>query len=73
MRVDKPEWVSHEGQSLLSVDVHPDGSREIRSFVPHARLCMHPSAGHAIPIELSEYCAKKINEFHSDVGDGTVR
>ena len=27
MRVDKPEWVSHEGQSLLSVDVHPDGSR----------------------------------------------
>lgn len=27
MRILKPNWVSHEGRPLFSVDIHPDGSR----------------------------------------------
>ena len=53
--------------------VHPDGAREIHSFVPHARVCMHPSAGHAIPIELSEFCAKNMHKFYVDTDDDTIR
>ena len=77
--VDAFEAIGQHGTPTLVIwgakdgVVHPDGAREITSFVPHARLCMHPSAGHALPIELSEYCAKNINDFHSDVGDGTPR
>lgn len=27
VHVDKPSWVSHGGQPIFSIDVHPDGSR----------------------------------------------
>ena len=27
MKLLKPNWVSHQGQSIFSIDIHPDGSR----------------------------------------------
>lgn len=46
--------------------VHPDGAQQIKSYVPHARVCMHPSAGHPIVIEFAEFCAEKMHRFYID-------
>ncbi|EDO29643.1 predicted protein, partial [Nematostella vectensis] len=27
MRLLKPNWVSHDGKPIFSIDIHPDGSR----------------------------------------------
>lgn len=29
MWVAQPEWVSHEGSPVFSIDIHPDGSRVV--------------------------------------------
>tara|TARA_B100000524_G_C23544483_1_gene332487 strand:- start:70 stop:180 length:111 start_codon:yes stop_codon:yes gene_type:complete len=36
MFIEKPAWVSHDGQPIFSVHVHPDGSR----FATAGQVCV---------------------------------
>ena len=34
--ISKPEWVTHDGQPIFSVDIHPDGTRFVTAGQDHA-------------------------------------
>lgn len=49
MRIVKPSWVSHNGDAIFSVDIHPDRSRFVTSG--HDGKVIFPSSSHSVLLQ----------------------